>query len=74
LFTLAEGDVINYGIAWQTVSQACGRTRTPPGVRSRMEVTMAFITATLSDSIGTITFNHDQKRNALSRDLIDALL
>jgi methylmalonyl-CoA decarboxylase len=35
---------------------------------------MEFITTALSESIGTITFNHDQKRNALGRGLITELI
>ena len=35
---------------------------------------MEFITVALSDSIGTITFNHDRKRNALGRGLINELI
>jgi methylmalonyl-CoA decarboxylase len=35
---------------------------------------MEFITVTLSEYIGTITFNHDRKRNALGRALIRELI
>jgi methylmalonyl-CoA decarboxylase len=35
---------------------------------------MEFITMALSESIGTITFNHDQRRNALSRGLISEVI
>ena len=35
---------------------------------------MEFITVTLSEFIGTITLNHDRKRNALSRGLIHELI
>ena len=35
---------------------------------------MKFITVALSESIGTITLNHDRKRNALSRGLIKEVI
>ena len=35
---------------------------------------MKFITVALSDSIGTITLNHDRRRNALSRGLIKEVI
>jgi methylmalonyl-CoA decarboxylase len=35
---------------------------------------MAFITTALSESIGTINMNHDQKRNALGRALIHEMI
>ena len=35
---------------------------------------MKFITVTLSESIGTITLNHDRRRNALSRGLINEVI
>jgi len=35
---------------------------------------MEFITVALSEHIGTITFNHDTRRNALSRGLINELI
>jgi methylmalonyl-CoA decarboxylase len=35
---------------------------------------MKFITVALSESIGTITFNHDRKRNALGRGLINEVI
>jgi methylmalonyl-CoA decarboxylase len=35
---------------------------------------MEYITVALSDSIGTITFNHDRRRNALGRGLIIELI
>jgi methylmalonyl-CoA decarboxylase len=35
---------------------------------------MEFITVTLSEFIGTITFNHDHKRNALGRGLIHQVI
>jgi methylmalonyl-CoA decarboxylase len=35
---------------------------------------MEFITVTLSESIGTITLNHDRRRNALGRGLINEVI
>ena len=35
---------------------------------------MEFITVTLAEFIGTVTFNHDQKRNALGRGLIHEVI
>ena len=35
---------------------------------------MKFITVAFSESIGTITLNHDRKRNALSRGLIHEVI
>jgi methylmalonyl-CoA decarboxylase len=45
-----------------------------PGVCHLSEVNMEYTTLDFSDAIGTITLNHDHKRNALGRDLIHEVI
>jgi methylmalonyl-CoA decarboxylase len=72
--TSVDWDVINNCITWQTISKTCGLTARQPGAGRASEGTMEFINMALSESIGTITLNHDKKRNALGRALIHEVI
>jgi len=69
-----DWDVINNWITWQTISKTCGPGAPQAGAGCASEGNMEHINMAISESIGTIAFNHDQKRNALSRALIHELI